>query len=100
MALLNEEIDGLRYRIGKLISHTKVEEVKIDTDKLQNDLPNTLTEREVQILQVAITNKTNSEIADEVHLSVNTVKYHLKNIYNKLGVSTRLEAREALSQIN
>ncbi len=98
--LLNEEIDGLRLRIGKIMSDIKLEEVTIDADKLQNNLPNTLTEREVQILQVAITNKTNSEIADEVHLSVNTVKYHLKNIYNKLGVSTRLEAREALSQIN
>ncbi len=99
-ALLHEEISGLRLRIGKIMSDIKLEEVTLDSDKLQNDLPNTLTEREVQILQVAITNKTNSEIADEVHLSVNTVKYHLKNIYNKLGVSTRLEAREALSQIN
>lgn len=98
--LLNEEIDGLRLRIGKIMSDIKLEEVELDADKLQNDLPNTLTEREVQILQLAITNKSNAMIADEIFLSVNTVKYHLKNIYSKLGVSTRLEAREALSKIN
>ncbi|MCV9388423.1 helix-turn-helix transcriptional regulator [Reichenbachiella ulvae] len=99
-SLLHEEIDGLRLRIGNIMSNIKLEEVTLDSKKLESELPNTLTEREIQVLQVAITNKTNSEIAEEVHLSVNTVKYHLKNIYNKLGVSTRLEAREVLSNIN
>lgn len=99
-ALLSEEIDGLRLRIGKIMSDVKLDEIDIDYGKLKNDIPNSLTDREIQILQLAITNKSNQEIADEIFLSVNTVKYHLKNIYAKLGVSTRLEAREALSHTN
>ncbi|MGL1889280.1 MAG: LuxR C-terminal-related transcriptional regulator [Reichenbachiella sp.] len=96
--LLNEEIDGLRLRIGKIVSDVKLDELALDKDKINSESPNSLTEREVQILQLAITNKTNAEIAEEIFLSVNTVKYHLKNIYAKLGVSTRLQARQALSQ--
>jgi LuxR family maltose regulon positive regulatory protein len=34
------------------------------------------------------------EIADELYLSVNTVKFHLKVIYRKLGVTSRPEAAE------
>jgi LuxR family maltose regulon positive regulatory protein len=32
------------------------------------------------------------EIADELYVSVNTLKFHLKVIYRKLGVSSRAEA--------
>ncbi len=97
--LLEEEIDGLRLRIGKIVSDVKLDEVALDKEKINSESPNSLTEREVQILQLAITNKTNAEIAEEIFLSVNTVKYHLKHVYNKLGVSSRLEAREVLSKI-
>ena len=37
---------------------------------------------------------SNAEIARECFMSVNTVKAHLKNIYAKLGVSTRAETVE------
>ena len=35
------------------------------------------------------------EIADELYVSVNTLKFHLKVIYRKLGVNSRAEAAEA-----
>ena len=98
--LLENEIDTLRLRISNIISEVKLDQIELDIDHLKNQSHNTLTDREIQILQLAITNKSNQEIADEIFLSVNTVKYHLKNIYAKLGVSTRLEAREALSHTN
>lgn len=51
-----------------------------------------LTERENKILELLLKGKCNKEIADITHVSVETVKSHLKNIYRKLGVNSRLEA--------
>ena len=51
-----------------------------------------LTKRELQILQKGSEGCTDIELAAKVFLSVNTVKWHLRNIYNKLEVRSRLEA--------
>lgn len=55
-----------------------------------------LTESESKMLLGLYQAKTNGEIADSVHLSVNTVKSHLKTLYFKLDVSSRVEAVQAL----
>ncbi len=51
-----------------------------------------LSERELEVLRYLPTRLTNQEIAGECAMSVNTVKAHLKRIYNKFGVSSRAEA--------
>lgn len=51
-----------------------------------------LTPRELEILQLVITGKTNKAIAHEMYVSEKTVEFHLDNIYNKIGVRTRLLA--------
>lgn len=53
-----------------------------------------LTPKEVHILKRVSEGKINKEIAEELNISVNTVKFHIKNIYGKLKTSTRQEARE------
>jgi LuxR family transcriptional regulator, maltose regulon positive regulatory protein len=53
-----------------------------------------LTEREASVLRFLPSHLTNAEIASECFMSVNTVKAHLKNIYAKLGASTRAETVE------
>jgi DNA-binding CsgD family transcriptional regulator/Tfp pilus assembly protein PilF len=95
--LLNEEIDGLRLRIARIMTDVKLEEIAIESQPLNSDALNPLTEREIEILKEAITNKSNSEIAEILFISTNTVKYHLKNIYAKLGVNSKLEARAFFS---
>ncbi|WP_193315172.1 LuxR C-terminal-related transcriptional regulator [Nostocoides sp. F2B08] len=54
--------------------------------------PISLTERELSVLAYLPTLSTNPEIADELNISVNTVKQHLKTINRKLGVNSRREA--------
>jgi DNA-binding NarL/FixJ family response regulator len=51
-----------------------------------------LTPRELEILQLVVTGKTNKKIADEIYISEKTVEFHLDNIYTKLGVRTRMLA--------
>jgi len=51
-----------------------------------------LTRRELEVLQFAAKGHSNKEIAKELVLSVPTVKAHLVNIFNKLGVGSRTEA--------
>ncbi len=51
-----------------------------------------LTERELIVLRFLPTMMTNAEIADELFVSVNTVKAHLKRIFRKLGVTSRRDA--------
>ena len=51
-----------------------------------------LSEREFELLRLIAVGKTNRAIADELMVSVNTVKTHARNIYGKLGVRNRTEA--------
>jgi DNA-binding NarL/FixJ family response regulator len=51
-----------------------------------------LTERELDVLEYLALGLTRVEIADELGLSVNTVRTHLQRLLAKLGVHTRLEA--------
>ena len=53
---------------------------------------NTLSEREIEILQFVAHGLSNKAISDELSLSENTIKYHLKNILQKLNVQNRTEA--------
>ena len=50
-----------------------------------------LTERETDILLQISLGKNNQKIADELFISINTVKYHTRNIYEKLDVNKRTE---------
>jgi DNA-binding CsgD family transcriptional regulator len=51
-----------------------------------------LTLRELQVLQLLATGKTNKSIAGELFISERTVDRHVSNIFNKLGASSRAEA--------
>ncbi len=57
-----------------------------------------VTKRELQIISTVVSGCSNKEIAERFSLSEDTVKHHLTSIFNKLGVSSRLEL--ALFAIN
>ncbi|HSM25179.1 MAG TPA: LuxR C-terminal-related transcriptional regulator, partial [Anaerolineaceae bacterium] len=56
------------------------------------NLPDPLSESEVKILYLLIQGKTNKEIAEELFISVGTAKWHLHNIFQKMGVNNRMHA--------
>ena len=58
-----------------------------------------LSDRELQVLQLLAAGKSNREIAGELFISVGTVKRHVHHIYQKLGVSNRLQAAAMAKEI-
>jgi DNA-binding NarL/FixJ family response regulator len=52
----------------------------------------TLTEREREVLALMVKGMNNAAIAKQLYISERTVKYHIGNIYGKLGVENRTEA--------
>jgi DNA-binding NarL/FixJ family response regulator len=55
-------------------------------------LEDPLSERELEVLGLLASGKTNSEVARDLFVSVGTVKSHTGNIYRKLGAKNRAEA--------
>lgn len=51
-----------------------------------------LTEREHEILALIAQGSSNSEIAEQLHISLKTVRNHVSNIYNKMQVTDRVQA--------
>jgi NarL family two-component system response regulator LiaR len=59
----------------------------------QPHLPgNELTERERDVLKCMVEGLNNNEIAERLIVSLGTVKFHISNIFQKLGVDSRVEA--------
>jgi DNA-binding NarL/FixJ family response regulator len=66
---------------------------------LQEDAPlAALSEREREVLDLLTAGMSNKEIAAHLTISSNTVKFHLRTIYSKLGVSNRVQAMQAVGQ--
>lgn len=59
-----------------------------------------LTKREMEILSLIATGLRNREIAAALFVSVNTVHYHTKNLYSKLGVNSRTQAITRANELN
>ena len=70
-----------------------LEPVEADADGLES-----LTERELQLARLVVDRKTNPEIAAELFLSQKTVETHLRNIFRKVGVSSRVELARAVER--
>lgn len=64
----------------------------MDLSKPSNDPFAALTPRERELLAALSDGRANARIADDLGISLNTVKFHLKNLYGKLTVKNRAQA--------
>jgi LuxR family maltose regulon positive regulatory protein len=63
-------------------------------------LPEPLSERELEVLQLIAAGNTNRRIATELFVSVGTVKTHLNNLYRKLDAHSRTQALARARELN
>ncbi|MBJ2152361.1 response regulator transcription factor [Paracoccus sp. IB05] len=64
----------------------------LDVRELQTDPIHQLTRREKSLLEALARGLTNRDLAGDFGISANTVKFHLSNLYEKLGVHSRAQA--------
>jgi DNA-binding CsgD family transcriptional regulator/tetratricopeptide (TPR) repeat protein len=57
-----------------------------------------LTERELEVARLIVDRRTNAQIAAELFLSTKTVETHVRNLFQKLGVSSRVEVARAVER--
>jgi LuxR family maltose regulon positive regulatory protein len=70
--------------------------VTLDEDRSPKEI---LTEQEFKILLLITDGLLNKEIAHRLNIKVETVKFHIKNMYRKLGVNNRVQALQRAKQL-
>ena len=86
------ELAAAKWIFGQLKAVPDLERVDRLLNKDRNHDAHGLTLREIQVLRLVVSGKTNKSVAGELFISERTVDRHMSNIFNKLGVSTRVEA--------
>ena len=86
------EFEAVGQVFQKLGAAPDAERLRQLIDSPERSYPSGLTAREVQILSLVATGRTNREIASTLMISEHTVARHLQNIFSKLGVSSRTAA--------
>lgn len=78
--------DSVKLEDGNVVND---EQMKLFLEGVDN-----LTPTEKKIYHCYLDGKTTKEILEQLHITENTLKYHNKNIYSKLGVSSRKQLKE------
>lgn len=73
--------------------------LELNRDIINNLIVNPLTQKEFDVLKGLYEGKTNQQLADEQFVSVNTIKTHIKNIYEKMDTHTRSETISLLNDL-
>jgi DNA-binding NarL/FixJ family response regulator len=84
--LIREVVSGHIMHSPTAIHRPAVQSLELSTEH------SSLTEREREILHMVAAGATNAEIARALWITQQTVKFHVSNIYRKLGVANRTEA--------
>ena len=85
---------AITRKLGMPLVEHRLEECRerLDPGKETISFPDGLTEREAEVLRLIARGGTNKEIGDELFIATKTVASHIRNIYEKTGVSNRAEA--------
>lgn len=91
MKALKKENEFMTQEIITYSNLLKEKNKKSKTKSIKNNIQN-LSIREREIFDLILQGKSNKEIAESINISINTVKFHIKNIYEKLHIKNRKEA--------
>jgi LuxR family maltose regulon positive regulatory protein len=86
--------------VRKLLAAFDSDRLSAAADTSNQSLVDPLTERELEVLSLIASDLSNQEIADTLIISKNTLKTHIKNIYDKLDAHSRLQAVTKAQELN
>jgi DNA-binding NarL/FixJ family response regulator len=89
---IRQVVDGAVHMRGVATTATRGDAPTQDGTARSSGGINLLTERELTILRLVAEGLSNLDIANRLFVTEQTVKFHLSNIYRKLGVANRTEA--------
>jgi len=78
--------------VGRMTLSPEAIQVLVNAGPQPQIQGNALTERERDVLKGMVDGLNNNEIAEKLFISLGTVKFHISNIFQKLGVGSRVEA--------
>jgi len=78
----------------KAFQNRKLPHHQVNIGELSKSLNIILVKREIEVLDGLLQEKSYQEIADDNHISINTVRHYVKGLYQKIGVSSRRELIE------
>ena len=89
-----EMVEGLQHGEAAITRKTvsRLMESLSTSDHHRRDVAEELTQREIDVLQLAGKGLTNKALAQQLCISENTVKYHIRKIFQKLDAQNRTEA--------
>ncbi len=92
---------GQRLEVDSVVEELLAERGAVQYQRaVSQPLVEPLSDRELEVLRLIAAGLSNAEIARRLFLSVGTVKVHARNIYGKLGASSRTEAVSQAHQLN
>ncbi|MEM7103779.1 MAG: response regulator transcription factor [Bacteroidota bacterium] len=91
---------GYRGKKEKVIIREIIKAAEAEKGKPQQPLLDSLSDREKEVLQLLSKGFSNQEIANQLFVSLNTIKTHVKNIYAKLDVNRRVQAISKAKDLN
>lgn len=95
----SRELDVLRQKIAKgTTQYSTQHEFTLCREDVNDLLKDALSDRELDVFMLLIRGHTNKAIGEKLFISVNTIKFHLQNIYVKLDVDNRTDAIRAISK--
>lgn len=88
-----------QYFRSKIEEHLEEANIRQKLDLEAVKIKYDLTDREAEVLKFMTQGMSNPEIAEKLFVSVNTVKYHIRNIFLKMEINSRGEAISMIKQI-
>jgi DNA-binding NarL/FixJ family response regulator len=90
---------SLEIGISNYASEKNHDMPRLNMDKINRHLLAPLSDREFEIAQLVYEGITNTQIADKIYISINTIKSHLKSIHLKLDANSRLHVIRSLREL-